>query len=159
MKKLILVLFILSLCKSNSQNIKEIKYSDLDITISEDSAMVFSVNNKLLNGKYKIIHERSTHYALGRFIDGRGEGKSEYYIDGILRGINELQNGHQNGLSITYDKNGEVNWKVEMLNGKKHGIWWIKDVGKEYFIMDKKVSKEEYENYVRINKHNTFYCH
>ncbi|UOB18928.1 hypothetical protein [Abyssalbus ytuae] len=152
MKKLILLLIILTSCKSNSQDIKEIKYSDLDIIISKDSAMVFSVNNKLLNGKYKFIYEGSTHYALGKFVDGRGEGKSEYYIDGMLKGTNELQNGLQNDLSIIYDKTGEVKWKIEMVNGKKHGLCWTKDVGEEYYIMDKKVTKEEFEDYEQNKK-------
>jgi hypothetical protein len=72
MKKLILLLLIFTSYKSTSQDFKEIKYSELSITISKDSAMVFSANNKLLNGKYKVLYDGSTHYALNEFVDVRG---------------------------------------------------------------------------------------
>ena len=149
MKKLILLLLIFTSYKSTSQDFKEIKYSELSITISKDSAMVFSANNKLLNGKYKVLYDGSTHYALNEFVDGRGEGKSEYYMDGKLKATSELKNGLQNGLSIIYDETGKVKWKIEMVNGKRHGLAWFKDIGEKYYIMDKESTKEEFEAYQR----------
>ena len=145
MKKLILLLLILTSCISNSQEIKEVKFSELDYTIPKDStSMVISLKNKPLNGKYKLINDKfPTRFSLTEFIDGKGEGKSEYYSDGILIGTKELKNGLPNGLSVVYDNTGEtLMWKIQMVNGKNHGLAWFGDEGDKYYIMDKEATKK-----------------
>jgi antitoxin component YwqK of YwqJK toxin-antitoxin module len=70
-------------------------------------------------------------------------------MDGKLKATSELKNGLQNGLSIIYDETGKVKWKIEMVNGKRHGLAWFKDIGEKYYIMDKESTKEEFEAYQR----------
>ncbi len=157
MKRVILIVLILISCKSCSLEIKELTFSELDYVYSKDStSMTVLVNEKPLHGTYKIIDEKiPTRFSLTHFVDGKAEGKSETYIDGILTGTIELKNGLANGLSIIYDKTGEnAMWKIQMVNGKEHGHAWILDVGDVYFIMGKKVTKSEFENYERDLKGN-----
>ncbi len=142
---------------SNSQEVKEVKFSELDYTIPNDStSMVVLANDKPLNGKYKIIDDKfPTRFSLTEFIDGKAEGKSEYFIDGILTGIKEMKNGLPNGLSIVYDNTGKhVMWKVQMVDGKRHGLSWYGTDDDQFYIMGEESTKEEFEEYERNNKRN-----
>ncbi len=157
--KFVLV-FTLSCFVGNSQQIKELKWSQLDFIISKDSTtMVVLANDKPLNGKFKLLYDDSKfptpRHNITEFIDGKTEGESKYYVDGILIGINEFKNGVQDGTNTVYDKTGKhVLWKIRRKNGKQHGLTWYRDKGDSYYIMGNKATKEEFEEYERTHIRN-----
>lgn len=85
--RIIGILFFFSL-SSFSQEITEIKMSDVKYEVNADTtSMAVSVNNILLNGKYKIINDKfPTRYVLTEFIDGKAQGESKSIHDGVLVG-------------------------------------------------------------------------
>jgi antitoxin component YwqK of YwqJK toxin-antitoxin module len=93
-----------------------------------------------------IIDKRDETYALTDFVDGKGQGRSDSFRKGVLVGSTELKNGLPNGYKITYDMTGKhVMWKMQMVNGKRHGHTWWADKGDTYFFKGREVSKEEFE--------------
>ena len=157
MKKLILIILILTSCTSNSPENKVVTFSELAYTYSKDStSMTVLVNDKPLDGNYKIVDETfPTRYSITHFVDDRAEGISKNYLDDILTSTIDMKNGVANGLSVVYDKSGaNTMWKIEMVNGKEHGKAWFKDVGDVYYIMGAKLTKSEYEDYERNLKNN-----
>jgi len=128
--------------------------SDVKYEVNADTtSMTVSVNNILLNGKYKIINDKfPTRYVLTEFIDGKAEGESKSIHDGVLVGKKYFKNGLPNGVSIVYDNTGKtLMWKIPKVNGKSHGIAWFGDEGEVYYWEGKRVSKDEFE---KNNKRN-----
>ncbi|WP_298325530.1 hypothetical protein [uncultured Dokdonia sp.] len=149
MKKQIFLILILFSLKSLSQEYKEVNFSELTFEPNADTTFVLTKqNDELLSGKYKMLDgKRKNVFTLVNFEDGIVIGTSEFYEDEILIGTTEFKDGMQNGYAVFKKKSGDIIWKIHNVNGKKHGKCWFMDEGDLYFVYDKKVSKEEYDEY------------
>lgn len=121
--------------------------------------MTVMMNDKPLDGKFKILYDDSQYptprYNITEFVDGKAEGESRYYIDGVLIGINQFVDGRQQGVNTVYDKTGKyIMWKVHYVSGKRHGLTWYRDTGDRYYIMGEEATKEEFEEYERTHNKN-----
>ena len=43
-------------------------------------------------------------------------------------------------------------WKINFVDGKKHGLTWWSDTGDEYYINGEKATKAEFQEYEKNNK-------
>jgi hypothetical protein len=103
MKKYILMLIILSSCVSNKvADYELINRNTLDITPYFCSNKKYSVENKPLNGKYKIKYDRSTFYA--KFYNGYIIEDSYWYRKGSVF-INDKCDSNGNLISCTHYQN------------------------------------------------------
>lgn len=160
MAKLIQIALILACFLGHSQEYQEVIFSELDYTFSLDSVSVsVSLNGELLDGKFKIkfdgSEDMSTSYSLVKFINGKPEGKSEFYRDGIVIMTTHFREGMKHGLNIIYDNTGKIiQWEINWVNGKKHGLVFFFASGDSYYVMGDEVSKEEFDEYERTHKRN-----
>ncbi len=154
MKKLMFFVLTLIFLKSYCQDYKELQFSELTFDVNSDTTLVLTkLNNKLLNGTFKLNDKRwENTYKIISFENGMIVGTSKYYEDDILIGTTEFKNGMHNGPAIFYDQKGSVIWKINNVNGKKHGKCWFKEEGYLYFINGKKVSQKEFEEFEKNNK-------
>lgn len=139
------------LWQNQAQELKIVPFEELNYEVNKDSTLfVVKKNDKLLNGKYKIIMN-SEEYAISEWKNGKMTGIVESYNKGVLNGTTEYKDGLKNGYNIVY-RGKEIMWKIGYVNGVRHGHTWWRDVGDEYYINDVKSTKAEFEEYERKNK-------
>lgn len=142
--------FILFLLQSQAQELKIVSFEELNYEVNRDSTLfVVKKNDKLLNGKYKIIMN-SEEYAISEFKDGKISGIVESYYKDVLNGTTEYKDGLKKGYEISY-RGKQIMWKIGYVNGVRHGHTWWGDFGDEYYINDVKSTKAEFEEYERKN--------
>jgi antitoxin component YwqK of YwqJK toxin-antitoxin module len=78
-------------------------------------------NEKVLNGKIRIITEYSNLYIHAEFINGYAEGKWEYYSNNKLSETMDYKNGYLNGVAITYQPDGTIKERIPYRNSKING--------------------------------------
>lgn len=148
--KILKYFFILFLLQSQAQELKIVSFEELNYEVNRDSTLfVVKKNDKLLNGKYKIIMN-SEEYAISEFKDGKISGIVESYYKDVLNGTTEYKDGLKNGYEISY-RGKQIMWKIGYVNGVRHGHTWWGDKGDEYYINDVKSTKSEFEEYERKN--------
>lgn len=152
MRLILLLVFTVNFCFS--QEIVEIDFSELDLSFNKDSTEVNTVTkSETLNGFYKVATGDNS-FIIVNYINGKAEGVLKGYDSGVLTLVREMKNGLPNGISTTYDNSGKkIMYRLNMVNGEKHGHCWWLDIGDTYFIYDKRVSKEEFLEYESKNEH------
>ena len=85
-----------------------------------------------------------------------------YFENGQLMYKDQFLNGKKHGEQLSYWKNGQLWYKEHYINGKKHGeqLDYYRDGEldyKFYYINGKKVSYEEWIKYNRNQKLNTIW--
>ncbi|SOD18388.1 toxin-antitoxin system YwqK family antitoxin [Pedobacter xixiisoli] len=139
MKKLHLILFLTFLSLTTlAQMPEEIKWKHLQKDYNTDSSeLVLSLNNKLLQGKYKIPFDEGG-FALYNIKKGIITGEAFWYSQGgTMECKLYYKNGVRNGLKENYDKQGKVWLRQHYKDGKKNGI-------SEMLSDGKLISKSEY---------------
>ena len=59
-----------------------------------------------------------------KYLKGELHGEQkEYYTDGRLLSIKTYEMGVRSGLTIGYYEDGQVSWKGQYLNGRRHKYW------------------------------------
>ena len=118
---------------------EEIKWKHLQKNYNSDSSeLVLSLNNQLLNGKYKIPFDEGG-FALYNIKQGIIVGEAFWYSQsGKMECKLYYKNGVCNGLKENYDSEGKVWLRQEYKNGKKNGT-------SEMFNGGKLISKSVYK--------------
>jgi len=142
------LLIIISCTYATAQEHTEIHVTEVDISLVDESIMVFSVLDEPLNGPYRINNYSAGDFTTATFVDGKVHGDSKNYLQNKLIGLNKYTNGIENGESLGYDAEGNVYVRINMKDGKIHGILWHRDTGEKYYLMDKEVTKDVYEKYL-----------
>lgn len=149
--KILKYFFIFFLWQSQAQELKTVLLDELDYEINSDSTLIIvKKDNKLLNGKYKVV-VNSEEYAISEWKNGKMTGAVESYNKGVLNGSTEYKDGLKNGYEIVY-RGKEIMWKINYVDGVRHGHTWWGDVGDEYYINGIKSTKFEFEEYERKSK-------
>ena len=157
MKKVIYILFISIALNCESQELKIVHFNELKFEVNKDTSLIIAKKGtELLNGNYKILGDSiNMQYSISTFRDGKVSGIQKSYRDGILTQTREFKDGMKNGYEIAYDQSGElVQWKINFIKGKQHGLSWWVDQGNVYYINGKECTKAEFEVYERKNKRN-----
>ncbi len=118
---------------------EEIKWKHLQKSYNIDSSeLVLSLNNQLLQGKYKIPFDAGG-FALYNIQKGIITGEAFWYSqDGRMECKLYYKNGVRNGLKENYDNEGKVWLSQEYKDGKKNGI-------SEMYSSGKLVNKSAYK--------------
>ena len=118
---------------------EEIKWKHLQKNYNTDSSeLVLSLNNKLLQGQYKIPFDEGG-FALYTIKKGFITGEAFWYSQGGRMECKlYYKNGVRNGIKENYDSQGKVWLRQEYKAGKKNGI-------SEMFSSGKLVNKSEYK--------------
>lgn len=118
---------------------EEIKWKHLQKNYSSDSSqLVLSLNNKLLQGKYKIPFDEGG-FALYNIKAGVITGEAFWYSQGgTMECKLHYKNGVRNGVKENYDNQGKVWLRQDYKDGKKNGV-------SEMFSNGKLVNKSIYK--------------
>lgn len=155
MKKLIYLILILVFNNGFSQERKIVSFEELNFEFNKDTTLVkVKKADKYLNGEYKlIVNPEKDEYSLCEFKDGKLIGLQKSFQNGVLIGTAEFKNGMKNGYDIFYDQTGQhIMWKINFVDGKKHGLAWWSDSGDEYYINGEKATQAEFQEYEKNNK-------
>lgn len=120
---------------------EEIKWKHLQKKYNADSSeLVLSLNNQLLQGKYKIPFEEGG-FALYNIKKGLITGEAFWYSQGGRMECKlYYKNGVRNGLKENYDNEGKVWLRQEYKNGRKNGTSEMYSNGK---LVNKSVYKAD----------------
>lgn len=120
---------------------EEIKWKHLQKNYNADSSeLVLSLNNKLLDGKYKIPFDEGG-FALYNIKKGIITGEAFWYSQGgTIECKLYYKKGVRNGLKENYDNQGKVWLHQEYKDGKKNGVSEIYSGGK---LVNKSVYKAD----------------
>ncbi|MEQ8878831.1 MAG: hypothetical protein RLQ12_04320 [Cyclobacteriaceae bacterium] len=154
MKILAQFLLILSGFNAVCQEYNELHITEVDIDLLDGSIMVFSILGNPLNGYYKLNNYSKGDYTIATFIDGKVHGISKNYIQDKLVGLNRYTNGLENGECLGYDEEGNIYIRINMKDGKMHGLVWHRDSGEKYYLMDKEVTMDVYNEYLAKQQKN-----
>ncbi|WP_316795590.1 hypothetical protein [Pedobacter agri] len=124
MGKTVLLLFLMCVVKPiYAQLPEEIKWKHLEKTYNADSSqLVLSLNNKLLQGQYKIPFDEGG-FALYNIKKGMISGDAFWYSQGGRMECKlQYKNGVRNGLKENFDNQGKVWLRQEYKNGKLNGL-------------------------------------
>lgn len=114
-----------------AQQPEEINWKHLVKTYNPDSSkLVLSLNDKLLEGNYKIPLEEGS-FALYTIKNGLITGEAFWYSQGGRMECKLLyKNGVRNGLKENYDNENRVWLRQEYKDGKEHGLSEMYNNGK-----------------------------
>ena len=104
-----LILFIIGISYFSAVTLKRVKFNE-----NVSSTYDFEVKNN--HGKYQ-----------------------EYYSNGLVKSIDEYENGIRDGISISFHENGDTSSVTNYINGYKHGL------SKLYSSSGELVEVEEYK--------------
>ncbi len=138
-KQFSVFLLMMSLSSLYAQLPEEIEWKYLQKNYSADSTkLALSLNNKLLEGKYKIPLD-NTSFALYDIKKGLISGDAFLYTNnGDLACKLSYKNGVRNGLKENFDSDGKPWLREEYKDGKKDGL-------SEMYSNGKMSSKSEYK--------------
>lgn len=152
---------------------EEIKWKHLQKNYNADSSeLVLSLNNQLLQGKYKIPFDEGG-FALYNIKKGIITGEAFWYSQvGRMECKLYYKNGVRNGLKENYDNEGKVWLRQEYKDGKKDGVSEMYSSGKlvnksaykadkkhglsQTFSGDKVTTEAYYENDLRNGTSKTY---
>lgn len=152
---------------------EEIKWKHLQKNYNTDSSeLVLSLNNKLLQGQYKIPFDEGG-FALYNIKKGIITGEAFWYSQGGRMECKlYYKNGVRNGLKENYDNEGKIWLRQEYKDGKKNGISEMYSSGKlvnksaykadkkhglsQTFSGDKVITEAYYENDLRNGTSKTY---
>lgn len=120
---------------------EEIKWKHLQKNYNADSSeLVLSLNNQLLQGKYKIPFDEGG-FAVYNIKKGIITGEAFWYSQGGRMECKLYYNkGVRNGLKENYDSEGKVWLRQEYKDGKKNGVSEMYSIGK---LINKSVYKAD----------------
>lgn len=120
---------------------EEIKWKHLQKNYNADSSeLVLSLNNQLLQGKYKIPFDEGG-FALYNIKKGIINGEAFWYSQsGRMECKLYYKNGVRNGLKENYDNEGKVWLRQEYKDGKKNGVSEMYSSGK---LINKSIYKAD----------------